>query len=93
MLKPHLALISPLTWEEVYAGWETTDLQYYWRSMVTEVVPRDTSYSERGFAEALSLAREGNSRAILHLKRAMLRDPDSEPGKAAAAVLQDHPID
>ena len=93
MLNPHLALHNPITWEEVYAGWETTDLQYYWRDMVTEVVPRDTSYSERGFAEALSLARQGDPRAILQLKRSVLRDPDSKLGKAAAAVLQDYPSD
>ena len=93
MLDPHMSLLNPITWEEVYARWQTTDLQYYWRDLVTEVVPRDTSYSERGFAEALSLARQGDPRAMLQLKRLVLHDPDSEPGKAAAAVLQDYPID
>jgi len=51
------------------------------------VVPRDLSYSERGFAEALELAKQGDERARLHLQRAIERDPTSERGQAASEVL------
>ena len=79
----------PLTWEEVYADWKTDDLKYYWKDLVTQVSTWDTSYSERGFKEGLDLAKQGDSRAILLMKRAVLRQPDSENGKAAAKVLKE----
>ncbi len=94
MLSPHLSQLSPILWEEVYEGWSNADLKYYWKDIVKEVVPRDTSYSERGFTEALTFAKEGDPRAILQLKRVALREPESDNGKAASAVLRDEiPID
>ena len=88
MLTPHLSTHSPLTWEQIYEGWESTDLKYYWKKLDLEIVPQDTSYSEKGFAEALVLAGEGDERAELHLRRAIQRDPDSDQAKAADKVLQ-----
>ena len=82
MLVPHLSPHSALTWEQVYEGWKSTDLQYYWEKFDLEVVPRDGSYSEKGFAEALVLAGEGDARAELHLKRAIERDPRFRPGES-----------
>ncbi len=35
-LEPHF---QRLTWEEIYEGWESTDLQYYWKDLDYEVVP------------------------------------------------------
>lgn len=35
-LEPHFGLSS---WEEIYRGWSSTDLQYYWRDLDYEVVP------------------------------------------------------
>ena len=89
MLEPHMALLSPITWEEVYADWESDELQFYWRDLPTKVVPRDTSYAERGFAEALSLAREGDPRAQLRMRRVIVNDPDSKMGTAAAEALRE----
>ncbi|HMN29234.1 MAG TPA: phytanoyl-CoA dioxygenase family protein, partial [Caldilineaceae bacterium] len=77
MLQPHLSLTKKFTWEEVYQGWQTDDLQYYWRQLDNPVVPRDTSYAEKGFAEAVKLARQGDPRAYLALKRIIRRDPNS----------------
>ncbi len=88
MLAPHLSAHSALTWEQVYEGWKSTDLQYYWEKLDLEVAPRDGSYSEKGFADALVLAGEGDARAELHLKRTIQRDPESEQAKAASEVLQ-----
>jgi ectoine hydroxylase-related dioxygenase (phytanoyl-CoA dioxygenase family) len=39
-LLPHCGV---LTWEEVYAGWQTTDLQYYWKQYLLEFQPYDLS--------------------------------------------------
>ncbi len=87
MLEPHLSLQSKLTWEEVYRNWQTDDLKYYWQAYANPIVPRDTSYAEKGFAEAVELARHGDAHAQLHLKRLVKRDPDSAMGRTARQVL------
>jgi ectoine hydroxylase-related dioxygenase (phytanoyl-CoA dioxygenase family) len=51
-LEPHL---GGLTWDEIYAGWESTDLQYYWRDKDYSVVPWDPTMHdlpESSFLEA-----------------------------------------
>ena len=95
MLDPHLNLstLHPLTWEEVYRDWKTDDLKYYWKQYANPVVPRDMSYSEKGFAEAVELARHGDPRAQLAMKRVVKRDPDSPIGQLAQQVLAEAGID
>lgn len=88
-LQPHLNGISPLTWEEVYAGWSSLELQYYWRNVATSVVANDPSYKERGFTEAVSLAQKGDLKALLHLKRVIGRDPLSDQAKVAKKALDE----
>ena len=87
MLQPHLNLFTPLTWEQVYRNWQTDDLKYYWRQYANPVVPRDMSYAEKGFAEAVELARKGDPRAQLQLKRIVKRDPNSPAGQTARQAL------
>jgi hypothetical protein len=36
VLEPHF---QRLTWDQVYEGWQRTDLQYYWKDLRYEVVP------------------------------------------------------
>jgi hypothetical protein len=93
MLEPHLSLLSPLTWEEVYRDWQTDDLKYYWKRYDNPVVPRDTSYGEKGFAEAVELAQQGDPRAQLHLKRIAKRDPDSAMGRTARQALAESNVE
>lgn len=38
-LEPHF---QRQTWEEIYSGWSSTDLQYYWRDLDFDVVPFET---------------------------------------------------
>lgn len=87
MLQPHLISTHPLTWEEVYRNWHSDDLKYYWQQYANPVVPRDMSYAEKGFAEAVELARRGDPRAQLAMKRMVKRDPDSPSGQIARQVL------
>lgn len=89
MLEPHLNIFNALQWEDVYRNWESDRLQYYWKDRALNVVPRDFSYADKGFAEALELARGGDERAIIHLTRAIKRDATTELAQRAAAVLQD----
>ena len=87
MLEPHLANHSPLEWDEVYGSWQTDDLKYYWRRLEMEVVPKDESFSETAFDEALALVAQGDERARLFLSRIVARDPGSEAGQRAAGAL------
>jgi ectoine hydroxylase-related dioxygenase (phytanoyl-CoA dioxygenase family) len=87
MLEPHLQIMNSLSWDDVYADWAETKLQYYWKKMDLEVVPRNMTWADKGFAEALALTRQGNEAAQHHLRRLVKRDPDSEQGKEAAATL------
>jgi ectoine hydroxylase-related dioxygenase (phytanoyl-CoA dioxygenase family) len=87
MLQPHLSLNIKFTWEDVYANWQSDDLQYYWKAYDNPVVPRDTSYAEKGFAEAVELAKRGDERAQLQLRRIVKRDPTSPFGRIAQQAL------
>lgn len=39
-LRPH----CDLTWEEIYRGWERSDLQYYWTKTALELSPWDERF-------------------------------------------------
>jgi len=90
MLTPHLSTHSPLSWEEVYANWKSKDLQYYWKNLDIPIVPRNYTWSDKGFEEALSLARKGDEAARLHLNRLIKRDPDSKQAELAKEALKGH---
>ena len=88
MLDPHLSSHRPLSWEQVYDAWSNSkDLQYYWHDQEFEVIPRDTSFQERGFAEAIERARNGDPLARLHLQRIVNIHPDSEQAQKAKRIL------
>jgi hypothetical protein len=42
-LAPHY---NRLGWEQIYQGWQRKDLQYYWRNLPLNTVPRDRSYHQ-----------------------------------------------
>ena len=85
MLEPHGP--SALQWEEIYQDWESEDLKYYWKNFDNPVVPRDMSFSDKGFAEALDMARSGNEHALYRLQRTVKNTPDSPDAEAARTVL------
>lgn len=85
MLDPHGP--SALGWEAVYANWTDERLKYYWRQYDNPVVPRDMSYTDKGFAEAVELARNGNEQALYLMRRTVKSLPDSPRAEAARAVL------
>ncbi|NKB66949.1 MAG: phytanoyl-CoA dioxygenase [Candidatus Latescibacteria bacterium] len=87
MLEPHLNGVTPLDWPQVYQGWESEELQYYWKELDLEVVERNRQWGQQSFREALDQAREGDSDAQYHLRRIVDRVPDSPEGQAAQQVL------
>jgi ectoine hydroxylase-related dioxygenase (phytanoyl-CoA dioxygenase family) len=90
MLEPHLATeVEPLSWDDVYENWERDDFKYYWKDLDYDVCKRDASYSDKGFSEALTLAREGDERAYVKLQRIIQRFPDTPNAEAARGVFKD----
>lgn len=89
MLNPHLSSMSPLSWDDVYRDWESDEFQYYWKQYDNPVLPKITEYLDKAFDEAVVMAREGNDHAKLHLRRIAAREPQSEQGQTATAVLAD----
>src|SRR3954449_13015060 len=75
MLLPHLRAHHELSWDEVYRGWGSQDLQYYWKDLDLAVLPKDESWGAKGFEEALALARQGDANARHHLARLVKRAP------------------
>ena len=87
MLLPHGP--SRLSWDEIYPDWKADDLKYYWRDYENQVVERDMSFGQKGFAEAVDLARTGNEDAIYMLKRAVKNSKDRVDLNEAVAVLEE----
>lgn len=87
MLEPHLNVFSQLTWDDVYRDWSATDLQYYWKSLDLKIIPRDMQYLEKGFGEAIQLAKAGDPLARHYLQRFVTRDPESREASAAREAL------
>ncbi|MCY4146087.1 MAG: phytanoyl-CoA dioxygenase family protein [Chloroflexi bacterium] len=89
MLLPHGP--SKLGWEDIYPHWQQDDLKYYWRDYDNPVVARDMSFKDKGWAEALSRARQGDEDAIYSLARAIKNDPKN-PYDDARAVLAERGV-
>lgn len=89
MLNPHLSSMSPLSWDDVYRDWDSEEYQYYWKQYDNPVLPKITEYLDKAFDEAVVMARGGNEHAKLHLRRIAAREPQTEQGQTAAAVLSD----
>ncbi len=87
MLLPHLDIFNELTWEDVYGEWESDDLKYYWEKLENPVIPRDLSWLDKGFEEAVERARGGDPHARLYLHRFIKRDPGSPQAEVAGEVL------
>ena len=83
-LQPHTGQI---TWEEVYRGWRSTDLQYYWERWPLAVQPYDTTWFETRDREAFTLAERGDPTARPALLRIAQRDPDPAKRERAEHAL------
>ena len=88
MLLPHLSGLSPLSWDDVYANWQSDDLKYYWKTYDLDVKAKQMRWLDQLNAEALERAAGGDADAAHHLRRLIRRDPDSEPGQRARETLE-----
>ena len=87
MLCPHYDIANDGEWEEVYRDWKSNELKYYWKDLDFPVTDKIETWGEKAFEEALTLAREGDERAILRLNRMIKFDPDSDQAKTAKEAL------
>jgi hypothetical protein len=88
MLEPHLGGHDGFTWDDCYADWESTELQYYWRDLDLHVTSQDDQWRRGAFDQAIALVRSGDDRARHYLSRIVGRDPDSADAQTARAVLE-----
>jgi Phytanoyl-CoA dioxygenase (PhyH) len=78
---------QPLSWEDVYAGWRSDTLKYYWQRMDLRLQPFDRFWFDKRDARAFELAEAGDPRARSVLQRIVARDPDSAKRARAQALL------
>jgi ectoine hydroxylase-related dioxygenase (phytanoyl-CoA dioxygenase family) len=76
------------SWEEVYAGWASTDQQYYWRDLNPTIVEFDTSYYERRDRMAFEMAERGDLQARDALLRIVQRDANAEKRARAERLVR-----
>ena len=74
---------QPLSWEEVYAGWQSDALKYYWRRLPLTLKPFDRTWFDRRDALGFEFGAAGDPRARSVLQRIVARDAD--PAKRARA--------
>jgi ectoine hydroxylase-related dioxygenase (phytanoyl-CoA dioxygenase family) len=79
---------QPLTWEEVYAGWTSDDLKYYWKRLPLNGIPFDRTWFDKRDAMGFELGEAGDPRAASVLQRIVARDSDPAKRARAAALLR-----
>lgn len=92
MLRPHMYDRHKVGWEEIYRDWESDDLKYYWQHHQYREIKRNLIYTQRGFAEAMDLARTGDSHALLAMERYLEGTPDPELEPEVRAILAEHSV-
>ncbi len=74
---------QPLSWEDVYAGWSSDSLKYYWRNLPLTVQEFDRRWFDKRDKLAFDMGGAGDPRARSVLQRIVARDAD--PVKRAHA--------
>lgn len=74
---------QPLSWQEVYAGWRSDALKYYWQRLPLTLKPFDPQWFNKRDALAFEFGEAGDPRARSVLQRIVARD--GSPDKRARA--------
>ncbi len=78
---------QPLSWDEVYAGWSSDALKYYWRKLQLTYRPFDRQWFDKRDRLAFELGQAGDPRARSVLQRIVARDEDPVKRARAQALL------
>ncbi len=75
------------SWDDIYAGWTSDELKYYWRAQNPRLAAFDRKYYETRDQMAFDLARAGDQTARAALLRIVQRDPDPEKCALASSLV------
>jgi hypothetical protein len=78
---------QPLSWDEIYADWRFSDLQYYWKRLSLTEASFDRRWFDQRDALGFSLGEAGDPRARSVLQRIVARDRDPAKRERAARLL------
>jgi hypothetical protein len=78
---------QPLSWEEIYAGWKSDELKYYWKRLPLTLKQFDPVWFEKRDALGFELGASGDPRARSVLQRIVARDADPEKRARAQRLL------
>ena len=78
---------QPLAWDDIYAGWKSDALQYYWTRLPLNLAEFDRQWFDKRDAEAFALGETGDPRARSVLQRIVARDADTAKRSRAQALL------
>jgi hypothetical protein len=78
---------QPLSWDDVYAGWSSDELKYYWRKLDLTIKPFDPLWFNKRDARAFELGETKDPRARSVLQRIVARDPDAAKRARAERLL------
>jgi hypothetical protein len=78
---------QPLSWAEIYAGWRSDALKYYWQRLPLTEQAFDRRWFDKRDARAFELGEAGDPRARSVLQRIVARDADPEKRARAQHLL------
>jgi hypothetical protein len=82
---------QPLSWQEVYAGWHSDGLKYYWQRLKLKLKPFDPVWFDKRDALGFELGEAGDPRARSVLQRIVARDANLEKCARAQRLLDTLP--
>ncbi len=78
---------QPLSWDDIYAGWTSDALKYYWRRLPLTEKPFDPVWFDKRDGRAFELGEAGDPRARSVLQRIVARDADPQKRARAQRLL------
>jgi ectoine hydroxylase-related dioxygenase (phytanoyl-CoA dioxygenase family) len=84
---------QPLTWDEVYAGWQSDALKHYWTKLPLQAKSFDRIWFDKRDALGFALGEKRDPRARSVLQRIVARDNDPEKRARAQTLLDALPAD
>ena len=75
------------TWDEIYAGWQSQELPYYWQKQAPRIADFDMQYYDKRDQIAFDLAEHGDQTARATLLRIVQRDPSEQKRERASVLL------
>jgi hypothetical protein len=78
---------QPLSWDDIYAGWRSDALKYYWRRLSLTLQPFDPQWFDKRDALGFARGEAGDPRARSVLQRIVARDANPEKRARAQQLL------